>query len=343
MVGLLLEDRNDNKMRRTFKIITFVIIIFVLISLNVPAHPGRTDANGGHWNHSTGEYHYHTGEYAGKNKSSSSSSTTKNMSTIIDSAYDKLFEEDDEESVSSVQEDLSNKKQKNYTWLIIIGGIVLLFVGFGIINAIRERLSNKKKEELQPTELDMSMIPDGIGIDDNMLPYVINRKYGYGKRFNAFVTPNSRCYHTSKCSYINSEYTKTKRPSDLSIKTDPDIRHSRKREGQIMKDFRRMRAGEISPEEFEMRYDALVEQHGVISKGENPAREIEVPRKTADGKNEKINGKSVIHRYVAMTKYAPCSHCKPRCFVDDWYITFMKKNNIEDKYEILNFTNNNNR
>lgn len=25
------------------------------------AHPGRTDANGGHYNHSTGEYHYHHG------------------------------------------------------------------------------------------------------------------------------------------------------------------------------------------------------------------------------------------------------------------------------------------
>lgn len=25
------------------------------------AHPGRTDANGGHYDHSTGEYHYHHG------------------------------------------------------------------------------------------------------------------------------------------------------------------------------------------------------------------------------------------------------------------------------------------
>ena len=287
----------------------------------VNSHSGRTDANGGHWNHSTGEYHYHTGEYAGKNKSTSSSSKKSN-STPKEPLYDKLFEEDDEESVSLVQKDLSNKKQKNYTWLIIIGGIVLFFVGFGIIDAIRENLSNKKKEEPQPIELDKSMIPDGIDIDDNMLPYVINRKYGYGKRFNAFVTPNSRYYHTSKCSYINSEYTKPKRPSDLGI------RYSLKGESKVMRDYRQMRKGEISPEEFEKRCDALVEQHGAISKGENPARDTNIHKSKANGKDEKISSKSVIHRYVAMTKYAPCSHCKPKCFVDDWYIEFLKRNSI---------------
>lgn len=29
------------------------------------AHPGRTDANGGHYNRKTGEYHYHNGGYSG--------------------------------------------------------------------------------------------------------------------------------------------------------------------------------------------------------------------------------------------------------------------------------------
>ena len=42
----------------------FIIFIFGLCT--VFAHPGRTDADGGHYNHSTGEYHYHTGEYAGR-------------------------------------------------------------------------------------------------------------------------------------------------------------------------------------------------------------------------------------------------------------------------------------
>lgn len=41
------------------------LLLFLLICLLIPvtasAHPGRTDANGGHTDHSTGEYHYHHG------------------------------------------------------------------------------------------------------------------------------------------------------------------------------------------------------------------------------------------------------------------------------------------
>lgn len=36
----------------------FCLITFALVSY---AHPGRTDANGGHYDRSTGEYHYHHG------------------------------------------------------------------------------------------------------------------------------------------------------------------------------------------------------------------------------------------------------------------------------------------
>ena len=36
-------------------------VLIILISLTAYAHPGRTDANGGHYDRSTGEYHYHHG------------------------------------------------------------------------------------------------------------------------------------------------------------------------------------------------------------------------------------------------------------------------------------------
>lgn len=40
-----------------------LIAIALLLGLSVVAyaHPGRTDSDGGHTNHSTGEYHYHHG------------------------------------------------------------------------------------------------------------------------------------------------------------------------------------------------------------------------------------------------------------------------------------------
>lgn len=62
--------------KKKYPLLIGVLITFCLMSvLNVFAHPGRTDASGGHWNHSTGEYHYHTGEYAGRNQSSSNTSS----------------------------------------------------------------------------------------------------------------------------------------------------------------------------------------------------------------------------------------------------------------------------
>ena len=45
------------------RIISLLFVLF--LCLQVPAvvfaHPGRTDSNGGHTDHSTGEYHYHHG------------------------------------------------------------------------------------------------------------------------------------------------------------------------------------------------------------------------------------------------------------------------------------------
>lgn len=45
------------------KTVLFIIVIvsFALVPIVAAAHPGRTDAEGGHTDSRTGEYHYHTG------------------------------------------------------------------------------------------------------------------------------------------------------------------------------------------------------------------------------------------------------------------------------------------
>lgn len=55
------------------KKLLIALLAIIVISSSALAHPGRTDANGGHWNHSTGEYHYHDGSSAGRSSSGSSS------------------------------------------------------------------------------------------------------------------------------------------------------------------------------------------------------------------------------------------------------------------------------
>lgn len=47
------------------------VLLCILIYSTVSAHPGRTDANGGHWDRQTNTYHFHTGEYAGKGSTGS--------------------------------------------------------------------------------------------------------------------------------------------------------------------------------------------------------------------------------------------------------------------------------
>lgn len=43
------------------RFLAFVLAFLLLLSPTVLAHSGRTDANGGHYDRSTGEYHYHHG------------------------------------------------------------------------------------------------------------------------------------------------------------------------------------------------------------------------------------------------------------------------------------------
>lgn len=48
------------------KKIHFILLLMFLLActITVYAHPGGTDSDGGHYNHSTGEYHYHHGRPA---------------------------------------------------------------------------------------------------------------------------------------------------------------------------------------------------------------------------------------------------------------------------------------
>jgi len=47
--------------RRFFSILLLLCIVFPFVTSGVSAHPGGTDAKGGHTDRSTGEYHYHHG------------------------------------------------------------------------------------------------------------------------------------------------------------------------------------------------------------------------------------------------------------------------------------------
>lgn len=88
--------------------------LFLLLLLCFPAvsaaHPGRTDADGGHYDRSTGEYHYHHGypahqhtdgicpydydDQTGSNSGSSSGDNTGYIpSAVVDSSYSDGYDD----------------------------------------------------------------------------------------------------------------------------------------------------------------------------------------------------------------------------------------------------------
>lgn len=120
-------------------ILLTALLVISLVTIMAFAHPGRTDSNGGHTDHSTGEYHYHHGypahqhiggrcpyDYEDRTDSGSSSSSGSG-------SY--------ESSYSSSQSDEDSIK-----WLaIVIGAVSVTFICAGVLFANRE-IFNKLSE-----------------------------------------------------------------------------------------------------------------------------------------------------------------------------------------------------
>ena len=124
---------------RSIKLL-IAIALCLCLSVAASAHPGRTDSNGGHTDHSTGEYHYHHGYSAHQHSDTNcdgilecpytfsgkpnSSSNHAGSYTITKTPSDKNeSSKDDTETVKS-----SNpKKSKDYSWLFPILGCFVLY------------------------------------------------------------------------------------------------------------------------------------------------------------------------------------------------------------------------
>lgn len=88
---------------RLLKLLT-VIAICISLSVVVFAHPGRTDSNGGHTDHSTGEYHYHHGYPAHQH-------TDMDDDGVLDCPY--LFDNKTGTSSGKIEKDKNDVKETN--------------------------------------------------------------------------------------------------------------------------------------------------------------------------------------------------------------------------------------
>ena len=114
--------------------------ICLCLSVVVSAHPGRTDSNGGHFDHGSREYHYHHGysahqhydndgdgvldcpyTFSGKPNSSGSHSGSYTFSKTPTDENESSQDETEPVKTSN------SKKSKDYTWLLVIPCILVMY------------------------------------------------------------------------------------------------------------------------------------------------------------------------------------------------------------------------
>lgn len=144
-------------MKKTSCIIIAVICIFSF-AIFCFAHSGRTDANGGHYDRSTGEYHFHNGNFTNE--------TTENNNGIDWDYYKEKAKEKDKEQYHKMVEDYNNSQASNnstinidnsfnsfiydfrtITWPLVISffiTIAIMFVLYGLYEIIKKQYMNDK-------------------------------------------------------------------------------------------------------------------------------------------------------------------------------------------------------
>lgn len=119
-------------------------VVAVLSSLTV-LHSGRTDGNGGHYNHSTGEYHYHHGYPAHDHYDINGDGIVDCPYSFKDNTSNKSSTSKSESKTNNISKSSENKKHGNALGFIytVLAFSTILFMPWVIKKAI-EKLKNRK-------------------------------------------------------------------------------------------------------------------------------------------------------------------------------------------------------
>lgn len=115
--------------RKILSVLALLLALLCIPAAVVLAHPGRTDANGGHYNRSTGEYHYHHGYPAHQHPNGVCPYLADTSEDSTDTYYSSSQQDDDNvggyfinDDVSSRYSDLSDAAEQlggNYTTKVL--------------------------------------------------------------------------------------------------------------------------------------------------------------------------------------------------------------------------------
>ena len=192
--------------RMIIPILCCVVLLFPTAAL---AHSGKTDANGGHYNHSTGQYHYHHGysahqhengvcPYDYESKSSYVSASSHVTSYVVTHNIDSTNQVE-------YQTEVKIQTPQWVKWLIavLVATIVIMFFVIKnknecIIeknNCIDEQKEQRKKERKETQESLQSFVDD------------LSKKYGKRFLYTLSDAPNDASVNSKNlpCSNIPGE------------------------------------------------------------------------------------------------------------------------------------------
>jgi hypothetical protein len=115
------------------KRLIFALLCIAMLCTSAAAHSGRTDENGGHTDHSTGEYHYHHGYPAHQHKDMDGDGKKDCPYEFDDKTDHKESESDSHESAShKVEEEKPKGDSASEKWASAKRIVKTIFHGIGI-------------------------------------------------------------------------------------------------------------------------------------------------------------------------------------------------------------------
>ena len=214
-----------------------IVVFFSLITANAYAHQGRTDAAGGHTNHSTGDYHYHHGYSAHEHYD-------MNGDGILDCPYD--FK--DKTNSDSGKTDLpqSNPKTENIyhykteevryvpsiIWFVIASLCAIIVFLVALIRKKTKELADQIEKFRISANEEFLFVRDGVTainaaleelhgedylyeifgapVGDYVDEYILPHSSGEDDRYTFYMGGNPRYgnpkYHTKCCMYGKINY-----------------------------------------------------------------------------------------------------------------------------------------
>lgn len=192
-------------MKKILTCMLIAVILFIGSIQIVSAHSGRTDANGGHWDRSTGTYHYHNGGSSGNSggTTSSVSSYTPSYTPTTPTYSYKIKKKPSSIKIGkSYQLEVDNgsrttyysSSNENVATIDSEGNITAVGVGTTTIEATTGSTTDSFELTVQPIEAEK------ISIGKNF-----NLNVGDSKELNATISPKDTTDKTVTYKSSNSE------------------------------------------------------------------------------------------------------------------------------------------